>query len=396
MKKVFLIVFLVSFAGCVTTIEPTSQKNNPAKVSDEIKIIYSDPEEIYIMAKANPLSLTKPVLWFERPEEKFIKTALNHCSIYKKNSYHFWKPANPIPYKFELIPGDYTNAYVASKSDMYDWSDLRYENKNYQGYRFVCANSHIQASSVKVNYRILWFGYNYNGGWNLHKGQLKSIERQRFISEQEIAENKRKKIEEEKRLAETERLMRKRLEKELEPEFGNLCIKDQNNNKFIKGTDEYIDCLIDEDNKALARKNEEDREKKRKKAELEKKLAAMTPTERHAYNCSETFKFKKGTEQFNNCIFELYKAELDIQKLELEKQVAEANAKAAQSEKARADAVARAQIAAANASARASNLNNTLQLMELSNRLISGPPRPTPPPRLQTTCSYNGWFVNCF
>ena len=39
-----------------------------------------------------------------------------------------------------------------------------------------------------------------------------------------------------------------------------------------------------------------------KKRMLAKKLAAMTPTERHAYNCTETFKFKKGTEKFNDCV----------------------------------------------------------------------------------------------
>ena len=384
--------------GCATNIEPTSQKNNPAKVNDKIKIIYSDPNEIYIMAKANPLSLTKPELWLEKPKEEFIKTALNHCSIYKKNSYHFWKPANPIPYKFSVIVNDYYTAYAVSKSDMYDWSRIRYKNKNYQGYRFVCANSENEASKVKVNYRISWSSYNFK--WALHKGQLKSIESKRFISEQEIAENKRKKIEEEKRLAELKKQMRKKLEKELEPKFGNLCIKNQNNNKFLKGSEKYIDCLIEEDNKAQARKIEKDREERRKKAELEKKLAAMTPTERHAYNCSETFNFKKGTEQFNNCVFELYKAELDIQKLELEKELAEAKAKAASSEQARAEAVAKAQVAAANANRRAANLNSSMQLMKLSNSLINGSQQQSTLNnsnfRLKTTCSNVGGFLTCF
>ena len=69
------------------------------------------------------------------------------------------------------------------------------------------------------------------------------------------------------------------------------------------------------------------------------------------YNCNRNFfsivpfKFKKGTEKFNDCVFKLYTAELDIQKLELEKQVAEANAKTASNEQLRAEALARAQIA---------------------------------------------------
>ena len=126
----------------------------------------------------------------------------------------------------------------------------------------------------------------------------------------------------------------------------------------------------------------------------------MTPTERHAYNCSETFNFKKGTEQFNNCVFELYKAELDIQKLELEKELAEAKAKAASSEQARAEAVAKAQVAAANANRRAANLNSSMQLMKLSNSLINGTQQQSTLNnnnfRLKTTCSNVGGFLNCF
>ena len=52
----------------------------------------------------------------ERPNEKMLATALNHCEMYKKDAHHIWRPASPIPYKFR--PGDYMITYGASKADL--------------------------------------------------------------------------------------------------------------------------------------------------------------------------------------------------------------------------------------------------------------------------------------
>ena len=92
MKKIILLIFLISLAGCVSTIEPTSQKNNPAKVNSDIKIIYSSPDEIFIMHNLNPLKLgleMSPV--YIKPQKEYIETAFNHCSTYKKNTYFLFK-----------------------------------------------------------------------------------------------------------------------------------------------------------------------------------------------------------------------------------------------------------------------------------------------------------------
>ena len=395
MKKIILLIFLISLTGCVSTIEPTSQKNNPAKASDEIMIIYSDPEEIYIMANEVLLGKYKSR---ERPNEKMLATALNHCEMYKKDAHHIWRPASPIPYKFR--PGDYMITYGASKADLYDWSTFRYQNKIYQGYRFICANSKNKAINTKVDYKVSWFGYAPKSWWAMHRGSLDTIENKRFISEQEIAENKRKELEEKARIAKLEKQRRVALIESLENEYGNVCLKNENNNKFLKGTIDYENCLIAHDEKIIAQKRETDELRKQKQRELEEKLAKMSPTERHAYNCTETFNFKKGSEKFNDCVFELYTAELDIQKLELEKQVAEANAKAASNEQLRAEALAKAQIAAANASTRAANLNSSMQLMKLSEQLIRGNQQQNPfnqnNARLRTTCSNVGGFLTCF
>ena len=390
---------LLSFIlyGCATTIEPSSQTKNPAKVDNTIKIVYSDPYEIFIMKPGNPFALNpKNISHFDKkPEKKFIETAFNHCSIYKKNTYYIYKIPRSLP-KGSIFNTEYNIVRSISSKSAYEWATYNYNNKYYDAYRFVCANKMSRALNINPSLRL----YNNWAGFYIHKGNGVASEKKRILSDEEIAENKRKKIEEEKRLVEIEKQRRKSLAIELEPEFGVLCLKNQNNNKHLKGSEKYIDCLIEEESKALTKKIEEDNEKRRKKVELEKKLAAMTPTERHSYNCKETFNFKKGTESFNNCVFELYKAELDIQKLELEKEVAEAKAKVASSEQARAEAVAQAQIASANANKRAANLNSSMQLMKLSNALINGTQQQSTLNnnnfRLKTTCSNVGGYLTCF
>ena len=175
----------------------------------------------------------------------------------------------------------------------------------------------------------------------------------------------------------------------LENLYGKECEGSFLNKGFEKGTIEYKNCIL-----------QKGVELKKKQKEIDKKLAAMTPKERHAYNCSTAFKFRKGSEKFNDCVFKLYTAELDIQKLELEKQVAEAQIKAAATQQARAEAVANAQIAAAKASQRAASLNSSIQLMQLGSSMLgSSAPKSNSSfgieNRVRTTCRNVGGFINC-
>ena len=50
----------------------------------------------------------------------------------------------------------------------------------------------------------------------------------------------------------------------------------------------------------------------------------MSPEEKRAYTCANTFGFKKGSDKFRDCIFKIYATELELAKLEVEKQLAEA------------------------------------------------------------------------
>lgn len=377
MKKLFPLILFIALIGCATHNEPSSEKNNPAKVSKEIKIVYSSPQEIIIMFNLSPFSLK--YAGYLKPTAEFIQTAFNHCSIYKKNTYYLY-------------------AYVNSKYNQYDHRRYVYQNKIYNGYRFICADNQKVAKLYKDSSAVSFYN-NFNQQIFGYRN-IAVFEKKRTLSEQEIAENKRKVLQEKARLVKLEKQRRAVLIEMFEKDYGNVCLKTENNNKFLKGTINYENCLIEHDKKIIAQKIEADELRKKKQLELEQKLAKMSPTERHAYNCSETFNFKKGTEKFNDCVFELYTAELDIHKLELEKQVAEANAKTASNEQLRAEALARAQIASANASTRAANLNSSMQLMKLSERLIKGNQQQNPfnqnNVRLRTTCSNVGGFLSCF
>ena len=397
MKSLLAILTLVFLTSCVSKQEPVSQRNNPVKASESIKIVFTSPEEIYLMT--NNLGQTKP-------SYDHIQTAKNHCALDKKNAYILLKKANPIKYwSFEAWDG--SNKWAASKKDTYETYYIK-NNGTYIGYRFICANSKEEALMMPRSYVAV-----QDPKYNLFMVSLgieEAIEFKRIQSKQEIAENKKKELERKKLKAKLKEEKQKKFMADLDRLYGKECTGGAFKKKLKKGTTEFNNCLLDKDNEAkLKAKAERDLlEKKnaelaKKQVELNKKLAAMNPKERHAYNCSETFKFRKGTEKFNDCVFKLYTAELDLQKLELEKQVAEAKIKAAANEQAKAEAIAKAQIASARAAKRSSDLNNSIQLMKLGSSLLGGSTSSSSSSnsfdinnRTRTTCRVVGGFLNCY
>lgn len=296
----------------------------------------------------------------------WIETAVNHCSSYKKKTYYMYKDKAPKNlWKGTLLPfGKSSFGLVQYIKGNPTW---------YHTETFVCANSKDQAINVAYNLKFDDAGYKnkylkeHPGEWVIKEWNIKKSKK-----ELEIAKKKQQNEIEKEKLAQI---------------FGPECEKQ----KLIKGTSDYNQCL---DNKITL-------ELERQKV-LEKKLASMKPKERHAYNCSETFKFKKGTDKFNDCVFKLYTAELDLQKLELEKKVAEARIEAAATEQAKAEALARAQIASAKAAQRSSDLNNSIQLMKLGSSMLGGSTSSSSSNsfdinnRTRTTCRVVGGFLNCY
>lgn len=243
------------------------------------------------------------------------------------------------------------------------------------------------------------------------------------IIKQEI--DNRQKTEAQNKLKESENKVKRAIE--LEKTYGNLC------KKYSKGSEQYNNCLIDQDKfvkegeaKKLALKQGQEKKKaeleKQKKLEEERKqqeinkaqkkavddkikeeqakLEKMSPDDRRAYNCSEKFGFRKGSDKFKDCVFKIYQAEVELEKLELQKQLLKANIELAKANADRQDRLAQAQTEtakmqslAAQQQANSARTAETLALLDMSLRLLAPP---AAPPINRTTCSFNGRFMNCF
>lgn len=198
----------------------------------------------------------------------------------------------------------------------------------------------------------------------------------------------------------------------LEKDYGKSC------RFYSKGSDKYKNCLLEQDkitketeSKKILAKQEQERKQleteqtKRKAAEDKQKeetikIAKMSPDDRRAYTCSEKFGFRKGSDNFKECVFKIYSAEIELEKIELQKQLAKANADLAKANAASNQKLADAQTAAAimqayaaQQQAIAANTADSLALMESGLRMMS-PQRPAA--RAPMNCQYHAKMLSCF
>jgi hypothetical protein len=192
----------------------------------------------------------------------------------------------------------------------------------------------------------------------------------------------------------------------VDSQFSKKCEGGLFSKGYKKGTVEFDDCVKKEEKLAALDMQKKQELDQAKIQEEQLKISKMKPDDRRTYTCNEKFGFRKGSDKFKDCIFELYKAETELEKLELQKQVAKANADAARAnaEAARAGAerqerlalaqteAAKMQALAARQQAIAANTADSLALIESGLRMMS----PQPAPRMRTTCTYTGGFMNCF
>ena len=83
----------------------------------------------------------------------------------------------------------------------------------------------------------------------------------------------------------------------------------------------------------LIAKEKQQQEAKLQKQKLEeeklnKLLANMKPEERRSYICEKTYGFRKGSDKFGDCVFKIMAADLEIEKLEMQKKITEAQIEA--------------------------------------------------------------------
>lgn len=113
----------------------------------------------------------------------------------------------------------------------------------------------------------------------------------------------------------------------LEKKFNSQCESGILNPKgFKKGSKDYNDCLISkhkaEKQKIIDQKEEARKKKLAESNRIKKEMALlkqMNPEERSIYKCENTFGYKKGTTKHKECVFELYKTEIEFEKLQLQK-----------------------------------------------------------------------------
>ena len=203
--------------------------------------------------------------------------------------------------------------------------------------------------------------------------------------------------------------------RELVKKFGSECESSWSNffTGHKVGTPEFDQCLAEKQNEQIKlAKLEEEKLKTEKEIYL-----SLSPEEKRAYTCANTFGFKKGSDKFRDCIFKIYATELELAKLEVEKQLAEAllatakaNVEAAQAKVAAAKAegllqkaqiqaveaqaaATKQQAAASKAQAAATNQQSSISLMLQGLQML----QPTQTQSsFNTTCTWMGNFMNCW
>ena len=151
---------------------------------------------------------------------------------------------------------------------------------------------------------------------------------------------------------------------------------------------------------------------KPKLTEEQIKISKMKPEDRHAYTCTQKFGFRKNSDKFKDCVFEMYKAETELEKLELQKKIIEANLELAKTRESAArsgqdrntallerQALAQERTAAASAQqARIADFESSQRMIDdglalmRGDRNLAGQVRA---PRMRTTCTNLGGFITC-
>lgn len=148
--------------------------------------------------------------------------------------------------------------------------------------------------------------------------EIENFNKQNLATLKKNLENQAKLDQEAARL-EQEKKRRKELENlaRLEKDHGRKC------NKFSNKTYEYKSCLLEKDQLAK-------QEELKKKQDLEKernRLANLPPSERYAYTCENTYGFKKGSDNFRDCVFKIMTTEYEMQRASDQRRIAELESK---------------------------------------------------------------------
>ena len=196
-------------------------------------------------------------------------------------------------------------------------------------------------------------------------------------------------IAEEKKLKEQQLIAEKKLKEEqrqltLEKDYGKECTR------FTKGSDKYKNCLEEKDKYRQAKLDQENKLAKVKLDE-QKRLSTLPAAERYAYTCEKTYGFKKGSDNFRDCVFKIMTTEYEIQRAADQRRIAELESKInnnSSSYNSELLEIERLKAKALQDQANAiRNRNQTDALMDLSRSLLNNNNRaPANAPNLPLNC----------
>jgi uncharacterized protein YcfL len=107
----------------------------------------------------------------------------------------------------------------------------------------------------------------------------------------------------------------------LDKAYGKKCLTKKNN------ISDYNTCLFNQERVVLAEKQEQDRKVNKAKLEEQNKLSTMPPSERYAYTCEKTYGFKKGSDNFRDCVFKIMTTEYEMQRASDQRRITELESK---------------------------------------------------------------------
>jgi hypothetical protein len=103
-----------------------------------------------------------------------------------------------------------------------------------------------------------------------------------------------------------EKSQREERKNELIKLYSKKCVE------FKKDPNEFDKCLVDEEKKVLLE---------------QRRITNLPPSERYAYTCEKTYGFKKGSDNFRDCVFKIMTTEYEIQRAADQRRIAELESK---------------------------------------------------------------------
>jgi len=214
---------------------------------------------------------------------------------------------------------------------------------------------------------------------NQHNKKIFELEYKSMIYELVAEKNERQRVLDQRQKEILAELEAKKVARKAELDrYSKQCEGSTFQKRFKRGTPEFDNCLLEEEKKALIERN---------------RIATLPPSERYAYTCEKTYGFKKGSDNFRDCVFKIMTTEYEVQRAADQRRITELEAAVRNSNNNRSDysnqllEIERLKAKALQDQADAvRNRNQTDALMGLSRSLLNNNRAPSTVPNMPLNC----------